>query len=76
MVPTRGNIKDIGPCISHKTRIVELYLTTVDFHYLVRRSRHSQKAIERYLTFTQIARLFLAGHTEEEIHLIAGISPR
>jgi len=76
-VPTRGNIKDIGPCVSHKSRIVELYLTTLDFHYLMKRTRHSQKAIERYLkTFTQIARLFLAGHTEEEIRLIAGISPR
>jgi len=75
-VPTRGQIKDIGPCVSHKSRIVELYLTTMDFHYLMKRTRHSQRAIERYLkTFTQIARLFLAGHTEEEIRLIASISP-
>lgn len=76
-VPTRGHIKDIGPSISHKTRIVELYLTNMDFHYLIKRSRHSQKAIERYLkTFSQVARLSLAGHTEEEIRLIVGTSPR
>lgn len=74
-VPTRGNVKDIGPSVSHKTRIVQLYLTNMDFHYLIKRSRHSQKSIERYLkTFTQVARLWLAGHSEEEIGLITGIS--
>ena len=74
-VPTRGNVKDIGPSVSHKTRIVQLYLTNMDFQYVIIRSRHSQKAIERYLkTFTQVARLWLAGHSEEEISLITGIS--
>ena len=76
-VPTRGNIQDIGPGISHKTRIVEFYLTNMDFDYLIKRSRHSKNAIERYLkAFSQVARLSVAGHTEEEIRLISGISPR
>lgn len=76
-VPTRGHIQDIGPGISHKTRIVEFYLTNMDFDYVVKRSRHSKNAIERYLkAFGQVARLHLAGHTEDEIRLITGISPR
>ena len=76
-VPTRGHIQDIGPGVSHKTRIVELYLSSFDFDYLVRRSRHSKNAIERYLkAFAQVARLHLAGHTEDDIRLICGISLR
>ena len=74
-VPTRGYVKDIGSSVSHKSRIIELYLRNIDFHYIIKRSRHSQRSIERYLkTFTQVARLWLAGHSEEEIGLITGIS--
>jgi hypothetical protein len=76
-VPTRGAIQDIGPGVSHKARIVELYLQSFSFAELERRSRHSKRAIERYLThFTQVARLTRAGHPAEEIRLITGLSAR
>lgn len=76
-VLTRGHVQDIGPGTSHKTRIVGFYLNNFDFDYLVKRSRHSKHAIERYLkAFAQVARLHLAEHSEKEIRLIAGISPR
>jgi len=31
IIPTRGSIQDIGPAISHKTRIVELYLKGYEY---------------------------------------------
>lgn len=76
-VPTRGAIQDIGPGVSHKVRIVELFLESWSFQELERRSRHSARAIERYLKhFTQVARLSAAGHGAEEIRLVTGLSLR
>lgn len=76
-VPTRGAIQDIGPGVSHKARIVELYLESWSFQELERRSRHSTRAIERYLKhFTQVVRLSAAGHGPEEIRLVTGLSQR
>ncbi len=76
-VPTRGALQDIGPGVSHKARIVRLYLESFSFAELERRSRHSTRAIERYLKhFTQVARLERAGHPPEEIRLVTGLSTR
>lgn len=76
-VPTRGAMQDIGPGVSHKAMIVRLYLESFSFAELERRSRHSKRAIERYLKhFTQVARLRHAEHPPEEIRLITGLSAR
>lgn len=76
-VPTRGAMRDIGPGVSHKAMIVRLYLESLSFVELQRRSRHSTRAIERYLKhFTQVARLRHAGHPPEEIRLVTGLSAR
>jgi len=76
-VPTRGAIQDIGPGVSHKARIVELYLKSFSFRELERRSRPSTRAIARYLKhFTQVVRLVAADHTPEEIRLVTGVSER
>lgn len=76
-VPTRGTLQDIGPGVSHKAMIVRLYLEAFSFAELERRSRHSKRAIERYLKhFTQVARLQRAGHPPEEIRLVTGLSAR
>jgi hypothetical protein len=76
-VPTRGAMQDIGPGVSHKALIVRLYLESFSFAELERRSRHSKRAIERYLKhFTQVARLKRAGHPPEEIRLVTGLSAR
>lgn len=76
-VPTRGTLQDIGPHTSHKAMVVRLYLESLSFAELERRSRHSTRAIERYLKhFTQVARLERADHPPEEIRLITGLSLR
>lgn len=71
IVPTRGNQKDIGPGISHKTKIVEMYLKGYDFTEIKRRTRHSSESISRYLNdFARIAVLSDKGHTMNEMRII------
>ena len=61
-VPTRGQIRDIGPGVSHKAQIVQLYLWGLQFTDIEARTRHSESAIKRYLgDFRQIAALYARG---------------
>jgi hypothetical protein len=58
-VPTRGQIRDIGPGVSHKAQIVQLYLWGLQFTEIELRTRHSESAIKRYLAdFRQVAALY------------------
>lgn len=64
-IPTRGYIKDIGPGISHKRKIVELYLKGYQFTEIERKTGHSEESIRRYLDgFSHVALL-----TEKEVDL-------
>jgi hypothetical protein len=75
IVPTRGNKKDIGPGISHKVKIVELYLKGHDFTDIKRRTRHSSESISRYLSdFARVACLDEREHSVSEIRIITGHS--
>jgi hypothetical protein len=74
-VPTRGQIRDIGPGISHKALVVQLYLWGLQFTEIERRTRHSEDAIRRYLTdFRQIAALYARGASILEIRAATGRS--
>jgi biotin operon repressor len=48
-VHTRGFDHDIGRSLSHKTRIVELYLSGFTYDEIMRRTRHSAHSIKRYV---------------------------
>ncbi|EHQ34539.1 protein of unknown function DUF1670 [Methanoplanus limicola DSM 2279] len=75
IVPTRGNKKDIGPGVSHKVKIVELYLKGYDFTEIKRRTRHSSEAISRYLNdFARVSCLDDMKHSMEEIRIITNHS--
>ena len=76
-VPTRGSRMDIGPGISHKTKIVEMYLDGYDFIDIKRRTRHSSESITRYLRdFTRVMVLCERGHSPREIRIITSHSDR
>ena len=47
-VPTRGQIRDIGPGISHKAQVVQLYLWGLQFTEIESRTKHSEVSIKRY----------------------------
>jgi len=49
LVRTRGNEQDIGRGISHKSRIIELYIKGYTYDVIIRRSRHSAHSIKRYV---------------------------
>lgn len=54
-VHTRGYDHDIGRSVSHKTRIVDLYLSGLTYDEIIRRTRHSAHSIKRYvLTFGRL----------------------
>jgi hypothetical protein len=74
-VPTRGQIRDIGPGVSHKAQVVQLYLCGLQFTEIERRTRHSEDAIRRYLLdFRQIAALYARGASIPEIRAATGRS--
>jgi hypothetical protein len=74
-VPTRGQIRDIGPGISHKAQVVQLYLWGLQFTEIERRTRHSEDSIGRYLAdFRQIAALYVRGASIPEIRAATGRS--
>jgi hypothetical protein len=57
-VPTRGQIKDIGKGVSHKTQIVQDYLAGYTFSEIEWRRRHSVGSIRRYCDdFVRVVRL-------------------
>jgi len=77
IVPTRGTRMDIGPGISHKTKIVELYATGHDFMDIKRRTRHSSESISRYIKdFARVMVLKERGHSPREIRIITEHSDR
>jgi hypothetical protein len=74
-VPTRGQIRDIGPGVSHKAQVVQLYLWGLQFIEIERRTRHSEDSIRRYLAdFRQIAALYARGASIPEIRAATGRS--
>ncbi|HZA86370.1 MAG TPA: DUF1670 domain-containing protein, partial [Acidimicrobiales bacterium] len=74
-VPTRGQIKDIGPGLSHKAQVVQLWLWGLQFTEIESRTRHSEASIKRYLAdFRQIAALYARGAKIPEIRAATGRS--
>lgn len=49
VVPTRGNYCDIGPGITHREKVVELYLQGMEPLAIGRQLHHSLKSVERYI---------------------------
>lgn len=74
-VPTRGQVKDIGPGLSHKAKVVQLYLWGLQFTEVESRTAHSEGSIKRYLAdFRQIAALYARGAKIPEIRAATGRS--
>lgn len=48
-IHTRGFDHDIGRSLSHKSRIIDLYLQGFTYDDIIRRSRHSAHSIKRYV---------------------------
>ena len=76
-IPTRGQVKDIGKGISHKTQIVEDWLAGYTFSEIQQRRRHSISSIGRYCSdFQRVIRLHVQGLSLADIRLGTGLSER
>lgn len=77
LVPTRGTRKDIGPGITHRDKVIALYLQGRDPVSISRDLKHSLKAVERYInTFCRIFYTFGELHETLKVALVVGVSVR
>lgn len=75
IVPTRGQIEDIGPGITHKERIIELIIKGYLYSDIMIMTAHTEASIENYeKKFVKIAYFYKEGKTELKIRLITGYS--
>jgi len=77
LIVTRGWRQDMGPGISHKTQIIDMYLKGYTFTEIERRSNHSEKSVARYLRdFTQVIVLHKQNFSNVQIRQVTGLSQR
>jgi hypothetical protein len=78
VVRTRGYEQDIGRAISHKSRIIDLYLSGYVYDDIMRKSRHSSHSIKRYVgSFSRLLLLINGGiKSVKELSHILGQSER
>ncbi|MEE9532142.1 MAG: DUF1670 domain-containing protein [Syntrophobacteria bacterium] len=75
IVPTRGNIQDIGPGISHAETIIKLYLEGYTETEIKLKTTHSYESIENYLKgFTKVVGLTDMGFNPNQIRMTAKIT--
>ncbi len=75
VVPTRGRIRDIGRGVSHKARIVELYLQMHTETEIVDRTGHACESVEAYLReFARVVTLADQGMNAVMIRRVTGRS--
>lgn len=76
-IMTRGTKLDMGPGLSHKSIILDLYFKGYSFTEIELRTNHSETSVKRYLAdFTQIAILYHQNFSHQQIRLIAQKSDR
>jgi hypothetical protein len=75
LIPTRGNIHDIGPGISHAEKIIKLYLEGYTETEIKLKTAHGYKSIENYLkTFTKVVGLTDLGLNLNQVRMSAKIT--
>ena len=71
-IPTRGNMQDIGPGISHAEKIIKLYLEGHTETEIKFKTAHSYESIENYLRkFTKVVGLSDMGLNLNQIRMSA-----
>ena len=75
VLPTRGNIHDIGPGITHKGIIVRKKLEKKSTSQIAKETNHSPEAVDRYIRdYGRVKMLIGKRMTVEEISYATGIS--
>lgn len=77
VVPTRGSIQDIGPTVSHKTQIIELYLKGYEYTDIETRTRHTGDSIKKYISgFSKVVLLTQKGYSPLQIRELTNQSEK
>lgn len=77
ILPSRGWRHEMGRGQTHKTQILELYLSGYQFSDIERRTHHSETAIKRYIQdFARVVLLHKKGFTIDQIRISSGFSHR
>jgi hypothetical protein len=77
ILPSRGWRHEMGRGQTHKTQILELYLSGYQFSDIERRTHHSETAIKRYIQdFARVVLLHKKGFSLDQIRISTGFSHR
>lgn len=75
MVPTRGQIKDIGPGVTHRVKAISLFLEDKEPLEIARTIKHSLTAVERYVdTFCRVVYCQRKFRNNFKTALVVGVS--
>jgi len=76
-VITRGWKQDMGPGLSHKTQIIDLYLKGYQFTQIEQKTNHSESSVLRYLRqFAQVIGLYRQKFSPGQIRVVTGFSDK
>jgi hypothetical protein len=76
-VPTRGQVTDIGPGVSHRARVIELVFRGMQPAQIAAYTSHALSSVERYITdFARVAELARQGLSQPVIVRITALSPK
>src|SRR3972149_1759561 len=77
ILPSRGWRHEMGRGQTHKTQILDLYLSGYQFSDIERRTHHSETAIKRYIQdFARVVLLHKKGFSIDQIRISTGFSHR
>jgi Protein of unknown function (DUF1670) len=77
VIPSRGWRHEVGRGQTHKTQILDLYLSGYQFSDIERRTHHSEGAIKRYIQdFAKVVLLNKKGFSVDQIRIATGFSHR
>ena len=76
-VLTRGTLQDIGPGVTHKSKVVKMWLDGYEYTDIERKTGHSGFSVQRYLTgFSKSVRFHCRGYSLPEIRELTDMSER
>jgi hypothetical protein len=76
-VPTRGTLQDIGPGVTHKSRIVRRWLEGYEDADIERKTGYSGFSVQRYVSgFSKAVRFYRRGYSLPEIRELTDMSER
>lgn len=77
ILPSRGWRHEMGRGQTHKTQILDLYLSGYQFSDIERRTKHSETAIKRYIQdFARVVLLHKKGFSVDQTRISTGFSHR